>query len=64
MKNDLIFIGAILAVFLGILSVVVWNRYSSFNEAFEKCINADGQPITERGVYKFCMKKDSVLEVK
>lgn len=64
MKNDMLFITTILAIPLCIVVFAGYNRYNSFNEACEKCIKAGGHPITERGVYKFCMKRDYVLEVK
>lgn len=47
-----------------LLCIVCYKSNKNFQEKVDSCQNAGGQPIIEHNSYAFCIKKDSVLEVK
>lgn len=63
MNEDKI-VPAIAVIILAGICTLAWYTGNTTSEKSDKCLSIGGQPVTDRGVYKFCMKKEFVLEVK
>lgn len=53
----------LLIVFLALFFYGVYRGVQISNKEYESCKSKGGVPITERGVYKACMKPEQFIEL-